>query len=871
MTISTVAPTANSSGAASLSDTGIGSGLDVSSIVSKLMQVESQPVTALNNQISAYQATLSAYGQVTSALSSFQTSIQALNSAAGTITLGVTASNSAILSGSTSTGALPNTYNVNVTQLAQAQSLATSGVASTSATIGSGTSTTISFQFGTIGNGVTGTTLNPSIASSGIDPGELTINGTAINTGSTTTSASALAAQINQETATTGVTATATAASTGTIAFTPITTGVGDKYNLTVGGVSVANVAASSTFSAANLDSALQTTGTGSVGAQLKAAGITFTGTAAAGTLRFQTADGANLTLSQALTNTSGTASGGISGVDNTGALQTYMGGVTLSSSSAVTIGGTNPDDAGFTAGSFNNSTYTQNSSSPGGTVTIDSSDSSLQGIASAINAANVGVTASIINDGTSTPYRLVLTSNATGAASSMKISVTGDATVSNMLTEDPTGTQDLTQSVAAQNTNLTVNGIPITSQNNTITGAIQGVTLNVAQTGTTSVTVAQNTSTLQSAVSSFVTAYNSLNSLFTAATSHTATSNGPLIGDSGVLTVQAGIRAMLGGVISGASQNLNSLQQVGITFQNDGSMQLNTGTLQNAITSNANGVATLFGALGNTSDSQVSYTKATSATQAGTYAVNITQLATQGSEVGSAAPNLTITSGSNDGLDVTIDGVQASLTIPSGNYTASSLAAEVQSLVNGSSTISAAGSGVLVTVNSSGALAITSKRYGSASQVTLGGNALGSLLGSSPTSAMGLDVQGTIGGYGASGSGQVLTGLAGSPTAGLALTVTGSTTGARGTVTYSEGYANQLNSLLTTYLGSSGPISNETSGINNTISSLQAQVTALNQTLAAQQANYLAEFQALDTTISSLDATQTYLTQELASLAANA
>jgi len=878
VSISSVAPSANSSGAAALSDVGIGSGLNVSGIVSKLMQVESQPLTQLNNQISSYQATLSAYGQVTSALNTFQTAVQTLNTAAASTALTVTPSNASILTGSASTTSVAGNYNINVGQLAQAQSLTTNGEASISATIGSGAATTISFQFGTISANVLGSTLAASVATGGISAGTLTLNGTAISTSSSTTSAKLLAAQINLATSTTGVTAAAQASSTGVLSFGTVTTGSGDAYSLSVGGVTIANVGANDSLTPDQLDAALQTTGTGSIGAQLAAAGITFTGTAAVGTLQFSATDGSNLTLSQTLTNSSGNASGGVSGIDASGTVQTYLGGVTLTSANPITVGGSSPSSAGLTAGStltngaYSNSSFTQNSSIAGGSITLGAGNSSLQGIAAAVNAANIGVTASIINDGSNTPYRLVFTSTATGAASSMKISVSGDSTISNLLSDDPTGVQNLTQSVNGQNTNLTVNGIAVTSANDTVSGAIQGVTLNVAQTGTTSISVAQNTSSLQSAVSAFVTAYNTLNSTFTAATSYNATtqSAGPLIGDSGVETIQNGIRQLLGGPVSGVSQSLNSLAQLGITFQNDGSLALNTATLQSAITSNASGVGALFGALGNTSDSLTSYKASTSATAAGTYAVNISQLATQGSEVGNAAPGLTITSGSNDEMDLNIDGVTATVTIPAGTYTATTLAAQIQSSINGATAISNAGSSVSVTLNSSGALSIVSQRYGSASLVNLGGDAVSSLLGSTPTLANGVDVEGTIGGNPATGSGQVLTGLAGSPTAGLALTVNGGLVGDRGTITYSQGYANQLNTLMTSYLSSTGPISNESNSLNNNITSINTQISALNITLAAQQANYLAEFTALDTTISSLDATQTFLTQQLASLASS-
>jgi flagellar hook-associated protein 2 len=877
VSISNVAPVA-STGAAALTDAGIGSGLNVNAIVSQLMVVEAQPLTQLNRQISGYQATLSAYGAVSSALSTFQSAVQSLNTSTTFGALSVTPSNTSVLSGTAVSTAVAGNYNVNVTQLAQAQSLTTSGQASASAAIGTGAATTISFQFGTISADLKGAVLNSSVATGGIAAGSLTLNGTTISTSSATTSAAALAAQINLSNNATGVTAVPQNATSGVLTFAPVTTGSGDSYALTVGGVSVASIGASSSLSAAQLDSALQSTGVGSVGAALTAAGITVTGTAVAGTLQFTSANGANLSLSQTLTNTSGGSSGGIASLDTVGTVQTYLGSVELTSANPITVGGTAPSTAGLTAGStqangtYNNSAFTQDANNPGGTVTINNSNNSLQGIASAINAANVGVNATIINDGSSTPYRLVLTSTKSGAASSMRIAVSGDAALNSFLSNDPTGTQNLTQSVSAQSAALTVNGIAITSANSTVSGAIQGVTLNLSQLGSSSVSVAQNSSTAQTAVSALVSAYNALNATFTAATSYNATTltAGPLIGDAGVQTIQEQIRAVLGGPIAGASQNLNSLAQLGITFQKDGSMALNNATLQSAISGNFSNVAALFSAVGTASDGFIKFGSSSAATKPGTYNVNITQLATQGTEVGNAAPGLTITSGSNDQLSVLVDGISTSVTLAAGTYTPTSLAAEVQSVINGTKAISSAGSSINVAINGSGALSITSQRFGSASKVSLGGDALGTLLGSTPTTTNGLDVAGTIGNNAAIGSGQVLTGATGSSTAGLALDVTGGVVGARGTVTFSQGYADQLNTLMTSLLGTNGPISVESKGLNNNIASINTQITALNQTLAAQRANYLAEFQALDTTISSLNATQTFLTQQLASLATN-
>jgi flagellar hook-associated protein 2 len=94
-------------------------------------------------------------------------------------------------------------------------------------------------------------------------------------------------------------------------------------------------------------------------------------------------------------------------------------------SSSAATI----PALAGFTAGSsgsYIGAGFSQDGAQASGTVTLDTKDQSLQGIRDAINKANVGVTATIVSDGSDNPYHLVITSNKTGAKSSMKISVDG-------------------------------------------------------------------------------------------------------------------------------------------------------------------------------------------------------------------------------------------------------------------------------------------------------------------------------------------------------------------------------------------------------------------------------------------------------------
>jgi len=656
---------------------GVGSNLDVTSIVSALMQVEQVPLNDLNQKEASYDAQLSAYGTVKGALSSLQSALAALNSPSTFQATSVTSGDSSIVTASADGSATLGSYAVQVGQLAQAQTLVAAGQASTTQSIGSGTPTTITFQFGTI---------------------------------------------------------------------------------------------------------------------------------------------------------TGGTLSNG-----------TYSG-----------------------------ATFTQDGTAASGTVTIDSTNNTLQGIRDAINAANIGVTASIVNDGSGSPYRLLLQSSSTGAARSMSISVSGDAALAGLLSDDPSGTQNLTQVVAAQSAQLSVNGFNLTSSSNTVSNAIQGVTFNLAKTGSTAVTIAQDSSSATAAVQAFVSAYNTLVSTISQVASYDPSTQqgGPLLGDTGLQTIQAQIRNILGAAIPGSPGGLSSLAQIGVSFEQDGTLALNTSQLQAALSAGASNVARLFTSLGNTTDSLVSYVSSTADTAPGRYAVNVTALATQGSLAGSSPAGLTISAGVNDQLALTIDGVTDGVTLAPGTYTPDSLAAALQAAINGAPAFSAAGIGVTVS-QAGGVLTIQSNSYGSTSSVSVSGSAAQSLFGSAPVATAGTDVAGTINGAPALGSGQFLTGTAGNAAAGLQIQISGGSVGPRGQVNFSQGYAYQLNAALTNILSDTGPLAASTNGINASISDIDNQRTALNARLAQVQQNYLAQFTALDTLISNMNSTASFLTQQLAILPA--
>ncbi len=391
---------------ASISSLGVGSNLDLNTLLANLKSAEQAPLVAMQHQQTSYTSKLSAYGQLSNALSALQTASAAL--AKPSLFQGVKATSSAtdVLSATALSTATSGTYTVNVTQLSQAQSLATAGQASTTSAIGGGD---VTIQLGTIAGGV--------------------------------------------------------------------------------------------------LDS----------------------------------------------------------------------------------VSGKYTTPATFTADPARTATP----------LTIAAA-STLADIRDAINgSATIGVTASIVNDGSATPNRLVLTSKQTGEASSMRISVAGDAALSSLLASDPEAAPalQLQQTAAALNTKLSVNGIAVTSATNSVAGAVSDVTMNVTKIGTSTLSVQSDTASVQSAISTFVSAYNNLQSVASKLTAFDASSKSGavLLGDSTLRNIQVGIRSALTSAQTADGSGLTMLSQIGVSFQKDGSLAIDSTKLTAALGSKLSGVENLF------------------------------------------------------------------------------------------------------------------------------------------------------------------------------------------------------------------------------------------------------------------------------------
>lgn len=224
--------------------------------------------------------------------------------------------------------------------------------------------------------------------------------------------------------------------------------------------------------------------------------------------------------------------------------------------------------------------------------IEITSENNTLQGIKDAINAKDAGFTASILNDGSAeNPYRLVITANNSGSAS--------DLTLTTDWNEDPELSElTFTETVQGEDAALQVNGIDITSSSNSVTNAIEGLTLNLkAESGSAIISTERATDAIVAGVTDFIEKYNDIISYITAQTTYNATTEtaGVLAGDYNLRDVQSKLSTAVAQSITSGSGALTVLSQIGITLQNDGMLALNESLFTQKLSSDYEGTARLF------------------------------------------------------------------------------------------------------------------------------------------------------------------------------------------------------------------------------------------------------------------------------------
>ena len=222
--------------------------------------------------------------------------------------------------------------------------------------------------------------------------------------------------------------------------------------------------------------------------------------------------------------------------------------------------------------------------------VQIDAADT-LAVIASKINDAKAGVTATVLRDANG--ERLLLRSDSTGEASGFRIQVAEDGASPGLsrLSFDPQLSAGLGMAATTpqygQNAKASINGIAVESATNTFTDTIPGLSFTASQvtTAPVDVTVSPDTAAMKKSVQDFVTAYNAVNDLLTASTKYDEATKkaGALQGDSTTVGLQNALRSVMSATAMGAGA-FQRLADIGIDMKRGGKLEVSESKLDAAL-----------------------------------------------------------------------------------------------------------------------------------------------------------------------------------------------------------------------------------------------------------------------------------------------
>lgn len=622
--------------------------------------------------------------------------------------------------------------------------------------------------------------------------------------------------------------------------------------------------------------------------------------------------------------------------------------------------------------------------------IVVDASNNTLEGLQNTINNGDFGVNAAIINNGGN--YQIMFSSKQSGAASEISLSGLADF-----------DTNGLTTTSEAQDAVMSINGLTISNNTNSFNNVVDGLQItlkSVSPQTTQSLSVTTDSEKITSAVTDFADVYNQLDSILDDLGSYKELTPdekssedyayfGDLAGSSLLRSLKSQLRDSLNGAISELSDP-NTLAAAGLSFDKTGKLNVDTEKLNNLVSNNLDGLASLFSKNGQTTDPLMKVVGGNDLTQAGNYSVNISQVAERASVTGGAvtySPNeyklasdkvidptaaltieagagfqiavnggapsaVTLTAGSysskellaaqmqtdintqtgqsvsvtydaaqsrfeisnstgtlditsatsmsNQGFsstnsyaseqlidlsggdvsfNVSIDGAtSAAATIGAGKYTLNELAQKMGTTINGLTEVASAGASVRVSTDG-GVLNISSERYGINSDVTLDtfSNAGNAGLTANLTD-QGQNVAGTI----TTASGDLSLGIyvdsndgrkvkisdyaiiAGAPAEvrGLQFDILGGATGARGDITFSQGFASRIDQTINRLLDSdNGLISGRVDSLNSKVDDYSEKSDKLDARYEMLLMKYQLQFSSLQSMLASSKQTSDYLT----------
>ncbi len=534
-----------------------------------------------------------------------------------------------------------------------------------------------------------------------------------------------------------------------------------------------------------------------------------------------------------------------------------------------INIGGTRGD------GSTVTKTFTVGASSTVQDL-LDAINDSSTGFGTASRSASASLAGGqiAITDGTAGDSQLALSLSVTRASG-------GTVSLGSFGTANGGTAGRSRQVTAGVDAQFKVDGQTLTRSTNSVSDAIAGVTLNLqsAEPGTTvNLTIARDTAGIESKISSFVTAYNSVQSFITANTANGSSSStlsstsaapsiaGPLANDMSITSMGYSITSALIQSVTGLSGSYTAASQAGLMTDSNGVLSLNKSTFETALANNFTAVKNLFVTSASTSDSDLSFVSAgTSAQPSATpYPVNITQAATTAAVTGSSFTTYA-SSGTADTMSIadTASGKSASIALNNGD----SIDTIVQRM---NDAFSSQGMRLQAVQTAGSQVQIVASDYGTTGGFTVsyapGSDGSGiAALGIAAQSYSGLDIAGTINGVAATGRGQYLTGASSDASAGLIVRYTGTSAGSAGTISLSLGVGGLTNELASGLnAANTGSIALEITQSQSSADNLQTQINAIQQQLATEQTNLTAQFVAMEAAMSSAQSLGATLTSQI-------
>jgi flagellar hook-associated protein 2 len=802
---------------------GLASNLDTTAILKQLMALERAPQDRLVARRTSIQNQISGYQSVNSKLAALASAAQSLRTAGGWNAWNATSSSPTRVTALVGPGAIGGSLSFAVDQLAQAHALISAGTVASTASVVATNDILLSQNTTAIG-------LSSAAAGSGLALGEHTIEVTQVSAAAEKTGASALAAS------------------------TVITTGVNDVLEVTVHGVPETITIAADTYDRAGLAAAVQAASGGALTASVDGSNQLVLSTVREGTAAtLQVTGGTALTDLHLTTDISAlTGTDGVIDVDGTAnTISDVTSGATV-----VLTSGTGGTVSGVLSGGIRSGTVVATNVSAG--------DGSLATVVSNINAANAGVSATAVGV-SSTAYRLQLASTSTGVSSTLGIAPGAFA---------PLGA--LGTLTAAQDAQITVgsgqNSFSVTASTNAISNVLPGVTLALLAADSNvpvTVTVGRDATALANRVQGLVSAANSVVAeihrlvSFDPSTSKSAA----LTGDFTVRRIADTIASALTGPVSGS---LGSPGLVGLHVTRDGTFTFDQAKFVAAYQADPASVEELFRQGGTATSAEVAFYGATTATHAGTYAVELTAAAERAEAQGTVLGGGTITAAET--IDLEVDSTNVT-------YAASAGESLISVALGLNAAIAEAGLGIVASVESN-ALVVRHSAYGSAAEfsvrtstVAVGQTGIAAAANVWDAHA-GVDVAGTINGVAATGMGQILASpLLDPDLGGLSLKITATPaevalSGDFGTFTFVPGVAARLDAFADAAIDPlTGSLATRVIGRQSEVGVLDRQISAWDIRLALREQRLRAQYTAMETALARLQSQSTWLTGQLAQL----